>query len=184
MIRWNAIDQIKSNEHYSATMKESNQIELNWIEREIEPSCGDQRYQAFGHRLAWPRREKPWTPLLREWEKEWLPFLSFLRNVKRKSWGNRWKSVGKPKKKKIKDEIRVCDFHDQFEPNRSWEHNAKRDEESQSAEINPNLIGAVRFPWSSSSMRFPWSSSSLSSMLSQFLWESEQIFYQRLWVSF
>ena len=35
--------------------------------------------------------------------------------------GKSMKSVGKPKskKKKFKDEIRVCDFHDQFVPNQS-----------------------------------------------------------------
>ena len=48
--------------------------------------------------------------------------------MKQKSWGNQWKSVGKPKKQKNQDEIRVCDSY----LTGAEKHNAaKREEESQ-----------------------------------------------------
>ena len=56
------------------------------------------------------------------------------------------------KTKKIKDKIRVCDSN-LIEA----ENTMPRETKSHKTEINSYLIGAVRFPWSSSSMRFPWS---------------------------
>ena len=69
--------------------------------------------------------------------------------MKQKSWGNRWKSVGKPKNKKVKDEIRVCDSY-----LIEVENTTPRETKSHKTKINSYLIRAMRFPWSSSSMRF------------------------------
>ena len=60
--------------------------------------------------------------------------------------------MGKPKNKKIKEKIRVCDFHDQFVPDRSnlyaffvAENTMPRETKSHKTEINSYLIEAMRF---------------------------------------
>ena len=89
-------------------------------------------------------------------------------------WKINEKSVGKPKKKKIKDEIRVCDLY-----LIGAENTTPRETKSHKTEINSYLIGAMQFPWSSSSMRFPWALWDFYEFyvfsVSSFQWESEQV---------
>ena len=78
--------------------------------------------------MIWNQIMKSKSRTIRNQNREIDDELSFLRNVKQKSWGNQWKSVGKPKKQKNQDEIRVCDSY----LTGAEKHNvAKREEESQ-----------------------------------------------------
>ena len=78
------------------------------------------------------------------------------------------------KKKKIKDEIRVCDLY-----LIGAENTTAREMKSHKTKINSYLIGAMQFPWSSSSMRFPWALWDFYKFyvfsVSSFQWESEQV---------
>ena len=78
--------------------------------------------------MIWNQIMKSKSRTIRNQNREIDDELSFLRNVKRKSRGNRWKSVGKPKKKKKNQRwnFRVCDLY----LIEAEKHNAKRDEGS------------------------------------------------------